>query len=157
MKKNPIRFSQKEIEYSSMMAQYIAKNAVRNAAPLEAIHRGFWPATDTGDYSDVRVVTPAGEIPWNSLSRISQAEMKEFNKNVVNAIFTIFLAKYPGAFLGLPARWDAPKPDMGILVSLQMLPNDFKAKCILEAIREVFPECFTKDGKVALPEEKIDD
>jgi hypothetical protein len=40
--------------------------------------------SETGDYSDVKVVTPHGEIPWNELSRFNNDEMKELMIDVVN-------------------------------------------------------------------------
>jgi len=40
---------------------------VRNTY-LEELHAGKFPASATGDYSDVKVVTPYGEIPWKNLS-----------------------------------------------------------------------------------------
>ena len=33
-----------------------------------------------GDFSDAKLVTPYGEIPWNKLSRIRDDEMREFMK-----------------------------------------------------------------------------
>jgi len=48
---------------------------VRNTE-LENLHAGITPSSKTGDYSDVKVVTPYGEIPWDNLSRISDVEMR---------------------------------------------------------------------------------
>lgn len=48
--------------------------AARNSE-LENLHAGITPSSKTGDFTDVKVVTPFGEIPWNKLSRISDAEM----------------------------------------------------------------------------------
>ena len=31
---------------------------------------------ETGDYSDVKVVTPFGEIAWRDVSRLSDGDMK---------------------------------------------------------------------------------
>lgn len=42
---------------------------------LENLHAGIGPTSKVGDFSDVKVVTPYGEIPWNELSRISDEEM----------------------------------------------------------------------------------
>lgn len=42
---------------------------------LENLHAGTFPQSKIGDYSDVKVVTPYEEIPWNELSRISDVEM----------------------------------------------------------------------------------
>jgi hypothetical protein len=44
------------------IAQSLVEVCVRNA--LENLHAGIFPSSRTGDYSDVTVVTPYGEIPW---------------------------------------------------------------------------------------------
>jgi len=56
--------------YWSNFSKIIALNCVRNTS-LEDIHAGTFPSSKTGDYSDVKVVTPYGEIPWNSSDPIS--------------------------------------------------------------------------------------
>ena len=43
---------------------------------LEDFHEGRYPASQTGDYSDVKVVTPFGEIAWRDVSRLSDGDMK---------------------------------------------------------------------------------
>jgi hypothetical protein len=40
-----------------------------------------------GDYSDVKVVSPHGEIPWKELSRLSDKEMKELMIDVVDRCY----------------------------------------------------------------------
>ena len=42
---------------------------------LEKLHEGITPSSEAGDYSDVKVVTPYGEIPWRNVSLISDREM----------------------------------------------------------------------------------
>jgi len=64
------------------MAVVCARNTV-----IENYHAGIVPRSKKGDYSDVKVVTPYGEIPWNELSRISDLEMMAFNKEVVNNLY----------------------------------------------------------------------
>jgi hypothetical protein len=64
-----------ENKLASELAKSIAALCVRNTF-LEDLHSGTSPASQTGDYSDVTVVTPYGEIPWQKLSRISDEEMK---------------------------------------------------------------------------------
>ncbi len=49
---------------------------------LENIHAGISPSSKTGDFSDVKVVTPYGEIPWNKLSRISNKEMGQIKDSM---------------------------------------------------------------------------
>lgn len=64
-----------EAEWAAAFALMLAETGVRNSA-LEELHMGVFPETAVGDYSDVKVVTPYGEIPWSQLSRIDDAEMK---------------------------------------------------------------------------------
>ena len=52
----------------------IMVGAARNSK-LEDIHSGKSPISKTGDFSDVYVVTPNGNIPWNEVSRITNEEM----------------------------------------------------------------------------------
>ena len=62
---------------------------VRNTG-IEGIHSGIEPASAAGDFSDVKVVTPYGEIPWNKTSRISNEEMRAFSE-VVDRPYTSLL------------------------------------------------------------------
>ena len=48
--------------------------AARNSQ-LEDLHSGITPSSMSGDFTDVKVVTPYGEIPWADLSRISDKEL----------------------------------------------------------------------------------
>ena len=99
------------------IAQKITLRCVRNTS-IEKIHSGKLVRSKIGDYSDVKVVTPFGEIPWNEVMRITQDEMKAFNKEVVNKIFTVLLMLGRGqempegrhAFY-VPHDWDAPEVD----------------------------------------------
>jgi hypothetical protein len=61
---------------------------VRNTY-LEELHAGKFPASATGDYSDVKVVTPYGEIPWKDLSRINQEEMRRLMREVVDKNYSV--------------------------------------------------------------------
>lgn len=73
-----------------VMQQRIAKHLVlkcfRNSV-LEDLHAGKFPDSKTGDYSDVVVHTPFGQIPWNELSRFNDAEMKALMVDVVNKTY----------------------------------------------------------------------
>lgn len=62
---------------NELLARFIALEGVRSARPLEQLHRGIIPSSQTGDFSDVKVVSPFGEVPWNEVSRISECEMRE--------------------------------------------------------------------------------
>jgi hypothetical protein len=106
-------------ESDNLIASYLAKAitvlCVRNTF-LEDLHSGTTPASKTGDYSDVKVVTPYGEIPWQQLSRISDDEMKRLMKEIVNRVYTFLCRQDESAFtrafmeLGnrYAVRWDEP-------------------------------------------------
>lgn len=70
-------------EMQKRLAKYLVQRCFRNSL-LEDFHAGTIPATAAGDYSDVTVHTPYGQIPWNRLSRISDEEMKLLMQDVVN-------------------------------------------------------------------------
>ena len=98
------------------LAKSIAFTCVRLTS-IEELHSGRVAHSKTGDYSDVTVVTPFGEIPWNDLSRISQEEMKRLMKEVTNKLYTVlanignaeFIAKLNDWGDGHTAQWDTPE------------------------------------------------
>jgi hypothetical protein len=108
----------------AQMNEFIAKRlalsmalmCVRNTC-IEDIHAGVEPSSKAGDFSDVKVVTPFGEIPWNNLSRIRDDEMREFMKQVVDRLYTVLLRLDDPEFVGrmdryarrATARWDEPR------------------------------------------------
>jgi hypothetical protein len=49
----------------------------------------YVPKEQGGDYSDVKVVSPYGEIPWNGLARLDDEEMKTLMIDLVNKVFTV--------------------------------------------------------------------
>ena len=65
------------------LAKLMALRCVRTTV-LENYHAGTVPGSEAGDYSDVKVVSPFGEIPWTRLSRLSDEEMKVLMIDVVN-------------------------------------------------------------------------
>lgn len=71
------------------LAKYMALHCFRNTY-LEDLHAGTSPSSTTGDFTDVVVRTPHGEIPWNNLSRLSDDEMKRLMIEVVDHCF-VFL------------------------------------------------------------------
>lgn len=75
-----------------LIARYIAHCAVRNSL-LENFHAGITPSSKRKDFSDVKVVTPYGEIPWKKLSRLSDKEMRalmlDIEKNIVRVLTTL--------------------------------------------------------------------
>ena len=68
------------------LAKLMALECFRNSK-LEDLHAGIYPSSQRGDYSDVKVVTPHGEISWMRLGRISDDEMKSLMIDVVNRCY----------------------------------------------------------------------
>lgn len=101
---------------TALLAKAIAVLCVRNTF-LEDLPSGITPSSQSGAYSDVKVVTPYGEIPWHKLSRLSDDEMKRLMKEIVDKIYT-YLCRLEEpesleAFLRLgdmyASRWDDPR------------------------------------------------
>lgn len=88
----------------------LVEQCVRNTF-LEELHAGIVPDSAAGDYSDVKVVTPFGEIPWTRLSRISDAEMKTLMIEITNKVFTFLTYPEDLTALGAAARWNRPEID----------------------------------------------
>jgi hypothetical protein len=107
----------------ALLAKSIAALCVRNTF-LEYLHAGTIPSSESGDYADVKVVTPYGEIPWRDISRISDAEMKRLMKEIVDKVYTFLCRQedpeFLSAFLALggrhAARWDEPQMEEGFVV-----------------------------------------
>lgn len=91
----------------------LVEQCVRNTF-LEDLHAGTVPDSAVGDYSDVKVVTPFGEIPWTRLSRISDAEMKTLMIEITNKVFTFLTYAEDLGALGGAARWNRPEIDMAL-------------------------------------------
>ena len=68
------------------LAKLVARDCFRNTK-LEDLHAGISPSSETGDYSDVKVISPYGEIPWKQLSRLSDEEMKALMIDVVDRCY----------------------------------------------------------------------
>lgn len=111
-------------EYLKAFAQALVAICVRNGY-LEDLHAGTQPATKAGDYSDVKVVTPYGDIAWNEVSRIDNDQMKALMKDIVNSVYTVLLhegdPEYLRRFLTLAQRyvrdWDEPEPAPALMKS----------------------------------------
>ena len=107
---------------AAALAKAIAALCVRNTF-LEDLHSGTTPSSKTGDYSDVKVVLPYGEIPWCKLSRISDEEMKRLMKEIVNKLYTFLRRQADPAFLEpflrrgelYTRRWDEPELQEGFV------------------------------------------
>jgi hypothetical protein len=78
------------------LAKAMARDCFRNTK-LEDFHAGTFPSSKAGDYSDVKVVSPYGEIGWERLSRLSDEEMKALMIDVVNHCYD-FLTTLCGPF-----------------------------------------------------------
>ena len=83
---------------AKQLALGIAVKCVRNTF-LEELHAGTTPSSNTDDCSDVKVVTPYGEIEWPRLSRINNDEMRQLMKEVVNKLYSILLRLDDPAFV----------------------------------------------------------
>jgi ligand-binding SRPBCC domain-containing protein len=76
-----------EIQTNDVVRKRLAKVMVRDCfrnTKLEDYHAGTFPSSKTGDYTDVNVISPFGEIAWIKLSRLSDEEMKTLMIDVVN-------------------------------------------------------------------------
>jgi hypothetical protein len=115
---------------AATLAKAITAICVRNGY-LEDLHSGITPSSKAGDYSDVKVVTPYGEIPWENVSRISDEEMKRLMKGIVNQVYTFLCREddpeYLESFIAMgsryAARWDDPE-----LIQLFAMPADTTTK-----------------------------
>jgi len=96
------------------VALALVEHCVRNTR-LEDIHAGTVPGSLTGDYSDVKVVTPYGEIPWTQISRISDEEMKALMIDIVNKVYTFLSHLEDVVVLRDSARWNRPEHDPALL------------------------------------------
>jgi hypothetical protein len=110
-------------EFAAVLAKALALACVRNTF-LEDLHAGITPSSKAGDYSDVNVVSPYGEIPWTRLSRLSDDEMKVLMKEVVNKLFTVLIHLDDEEFLTAlvnwgalsTRRWDEPEAVTGFIL-----------------------------------------
>jgi hypothetical protein len=66
--------------------KYLAQQCFRNTI-LEDLHAGITLESQIGDYTDVVVRSPYGEIPWPNLSRLNDEEMKALMIDVVNKTY----------------------------------------------------------------------
>ena len=104
-------------EVLKRLAKYLALLCFRNTI-LEDLHAGITPNSQIGDYTDVVVRSPYGEIPWPDLSRLSDEEMKALMIDVVNktyqAMIVLFDDRLGGELIKILAqrdflpRWNEP-------------------------------------------------
>ena len=113
---------------AKFLAKALAVMCVRNTS-LEDIHAGICPVTHTGDYSDVVVIDATGRrIPWTSVSRIDDDEMRDLMRQVVNRLYTAHLYiddpdlnDVLGWAERLAMRWDEPKLDETTMEDIQRI------------------------------------
>lgn len=129
-------FAEKTTEDLKRLASSMAVNCVRNTI-IESYHAGIVIHSLTGDFTDVKVVTPYGEIPWNEVSKISDKEMMAFNKEVVNNVYSflhyllhpekkVFRNKFMEEMDKLyPQNWDDPKLNESMKRLIENHPTDF--------------------------------
>jgi hypothetical protein len=102
---------------AATFATMLAFHCVRNSA-LEDLHAGVFPSSKTGDYTDVKVVSPYGEIAWNRVSRISDEEMQRLSEDIVNRLYTflfyLLLSDKPDRGMPLPKHWSPPHLEASI-------------------------------------------
>jgi hypothetical protein len=107
---------------AAKLANTMAMLCVRNTH-LETIHAGKTPVTRTGEWSDVTVVDADGNrIPWNDVSRITDDEMRDLMRDIVNRLYTFHLcADEPGLqaeierWMAVAGQWDEPEIDTMML------------------------------------------
>jgi len=68
------------------VANYLAQQCFRTTM-LEDLPAGVTTNSQNGDYTDVVVRSPYGEIPWPRLLRLSDEEMKALMIDVVNKTY----------------------------------------------------------------------
>jgi hypothetical protein len=100
--------SQNEHHALQRLTLALVETCVRNTI-LEDWHAGREVVSPAGDFSDVKIVTPTGEIPYLDASRISDEEMKALMRHVVDAVFTFLSYPDQPIRLGGAAQWDKPK------------------------------------------------
>ena len=102
------------------LAKAIVLHCFRNTF-LEDLHAGIHPDSATGDYTDVTVVSPFGEIPWNRLGRISDAEMRSLMRQCVNRVYTYLLHLETSRGFKVDPRWDPPELDPDMMDDLETI------------------------------------
>ena len=106
---------------ASVMSKAMTLICVRNTC-LETLHAGPGVVSHTGDYSDVLVTDANGrQIPWSELSRISDDEMRDLMREIVNRLYTFKLRvgeqefrDYLDRQLTSTQNWDEPRHDWNL-------------------------------------------
>lgn len=101
------------------LALAMVETCVRNTG-LEILHAGTFPRSAAGDYTDVTVATPYGDIPWTEVSRISDDEMKALMIEVVDRVFTYL--SFPEELAGVrtaTGAWDRPRLNADLMKTVR--------------------------------------
>ena len=80
------RITKEKLQELQGLAKLLAVMGVRNNTELENLHCGMSPSSETGDFSDVKVVSPCREIEWNRLSRLDDQEMRSLMLSIERAL-----------------------------------------------------------------------
>lgn len=123
-------------QLQNRLAKYMALTCFRNTE-LENLHAGTSPSSATGDFSDVKVVSPYGEIPWTEVSRFDDDEMKKLMQDVVWRCY-VFLKQLFDAdqskklirlleLRDLASTWDDPFPPDHVMHSPLLRDGDEQA------------------------------
>lgn len=107
-----------DLDHYKEAAIALVQRCVRNTQ-LEDLHAGIFPASHSGDYDDVKVISPYGDIPWNGLSRISDEEMKALMLEIVNKVFTFLVHCDCIGDRPSRAKWDEPAFDAALMALAQ--------------------------------------
>lgn len=107
-----------EKRIAAKLAKIMAMLCVRNTH-IENIHAGLTPVTHTGDWSDVIVVDAGGRrIPWTEVSHITDEDMRELMRQIVNRLYTFHLcADDPKMqaeiekWMAVAGKWGEPEID----------------------------------------------
>ena len=102
---------------AAKLAHMLAFHCVRNSS-LGELHAGVFPSSKTGDDTDVKVVSPYGEMAWHRVSRMSDEDMKQLSEDIVNRLYTFlfyFLTSgEPERGMPLPQHWSPPQMEASI-------------------------------------------
>lgn len=110
--------AQDDLKLCKAAAIALVQRCVRNTQ-LENLHTGIFPASQSGDYADVKVVSPFGEIPWNEVSRISDPEMKSLMIEIVDKVFTFLVHCDHLSDRPSHAKWNEPEFDAALLALVE--------------------------------------
>ena len=111
-----------EKRIAAKLAKTMALLCVRNTH-LETVHAGKTPITRTGDWSDVTVVDADGkQIPWTEVSHISDREMRNLMRDIINRIYTFHLCANDSRlqaeidrWMAVAETWDEPELDRSMI------------------------------------------